>query len=273
MKIKISGFTILLLFVLAQGLNIAQGNIKDISFQPQSNGTIPSWLVTGPFEFPIVGFGSAADTNAIGEPAVSPSEGDQVTSSLTDKETKTWFSQSVDKKGYLDFNKSIEWDVNKKLPVKFWFVKAGYAYVTVYSEKEQDAILSTGSNSHIKIFLNKELVFSFFQERNAIADQDKIKIKLKKGANDLLVRVYNTNKNLGLAFFGFINWGWGFYARLLDKEGKPLVDVKYGIRSTDKKNDFNVVSTFYFKKENGQLKQRIDVELNSTQPGYSKAEV
>ena len=115
----------------------------------------------------------------------------------------------------------------------------------------------------IKVFLNKENIYSRDSDRNALQDQDTVRIKLKKGANDLIVRVLNTHQNLGLAFFGMIKWEWGFYARLLENDGSPITNVKYIIRSESKKSDFKIQSTFYFKKIDNQLKQRIDVEINS----------
>ncbi len=63
-----------------------------------------------------------------------------------------------------------------------------------------------------------------------------------------------------------IKWEWGFYARLLNTDGSPVNDVKYSLRSENKKSDFNIVSTIFFKKFDDELKQRIDVEINSLKP-------
>ena len=109
--------------------------------------------------------------------------------------------------------------------------------------------------------INKEIIYSRDSDRNALQDQDTVRIKLKKGSNDLIVRVLNTHQNLGLAFFGIIKWEWGFYARLLENDGSPITNVKYIIKSESKKSDFKIHSTFYFKKIDNQLKQRIDVEI------------
>ena len=244
----------------------AQNKNGEIILESNNQGFIPSWLVAGPVEFPLVGFGNAKDTVAIGEPGISPAEGDYSTSSLPEKEKVQWLLQSIDKGGFVDFKSSLEWNVNNDIPVKIWYSRAGYAFTSIISDYDREVLLTLGSNSQSVVYLNGEKVHSINDARNALKDQDTIRIKLKKGSNDLIVRVLNTHTNLGLAFFGMIKWEWGFYARLLEKDGKPVNDVKYLIRTKNKQSDFNVLSTFYFKKIDNQLKQRVDVEINSLNP-------
>ena len=255
---------LLLLYPYFSG--VAQNKNNEMILDPNNQGFIPAWLVTGPFEFPLFGFGNAKDTVAIGEPNISPSEGEYSTSNLPEKENLQWLLQSIDKKGFVDFKSSLEWNVNTDIPVKIWYARAGYAFTTIISEYDKEAVVTFGSNSQIKVFLNGEIIYSKNDARNALKDQDSVKIKLKKGPNDLIVRVLNTQTNLGLAFFGMVKWEWGFYARLLEKDGNPIEDVKYLIKTENKKTDFNVVSTFYFKKIDNQLKQRFDLEINSLNP-------
>lgn len=243
----------------------------DIIINSDNDGFIPVWLVMGPIEFPLEGFGNAKDTIAIGEPKISPAENDYALSTLSEKEKLKWFIQSIDNKGFIDFKSSLEWNVNNNIPVKIWYSRAGYAFTTIISEYDREALLTFGSNSHIKVFLNNEIIYSVNNARNALKDQDTVKIKLKKGLNNLLVRVLNTHTNLGLSFFGTIKWEWGFYARLLEINGTPINDIKYLVKSTEQKSDFDVISTFYFKTIDNQLKQRIDVEINSKNLEISSA--
>ncbi len=63
----------------------------------------PAWLVTGPFELPLVGFGTPKDTVAIGEPNISPIDGEYAESFLPEKEKVKWFLQSINQKGFVDF--------------------------------------------------------------------------------------------------------------------------------------------------------------------------
>lgn len=263
MKVKKIFIILMLNILLPCSFIVAQNKSNEIIINPTSQGIIPAWLVAGPIEFPLVGFGNSKDTVAIGEPDISPSEGSYAISILPEKEKTQWFLQSTDKKGFVDFNSSLEWNVNINNPVKIWYAKAGYAFTTIISEYDREALLTFGSNSQIKVFLNKEKIYSTDNARNALKDQDTIKIKLKKGSNELIVRVLNTHTNLGMTFFGIINWEWGFYARLIDINGNPITDIKYLLVSENKKSDFDVISTIYFKKIDNELKQRIDVEINS----------
>jgi len=266
LKIKQLNKSLFLLILLPFVLSFTQDKSKEIILNPNEQGFIPAWLVSGPFEFPLVGFGNSKDTIAIGEPDISPFEGGYATSNQQDKEKLPWFLQSINKKGFVDFNKTIQWDVNTSVPIKIWFTRVGYAFTTIESETDKDILLTLGSNSQVKVFLNEEKVYSSDNLRNAVKDQDTLRIKLKKGRNDLIVKVFNTHKNNGISYFGVINWEWGFYARLLEKDGTPVSDVKYIIKSEKNKTDFNVASTFFYKKIEGQLKQRIDVEINSKNP-------
>ncbi len=52
--------------------------------------------------------GNSKDTIAIGEPDISPFEGDYATSNNRTKKI-TWFLQSINKKGFVDFNTTIQW--------------------------------------------------------------------------------------------------------------------------------------------------------------------
>ncbi len=254
---------ILFLFTVLSFVGFAQDKNKEITLNPNEQGFIPAWLVTGPFEFPLVGFGNSKDTTAIGEPDISPVEGSYAVSNQPDKENLQWFVQSINGQGFVDFNKTIQWDVNTKIPIKIWFTRAGYAFTTIVSETEKEVLLTLGSNSQVKVFLNRERVFSNDNIRNALVNQDTIRIRLKKGNNYLIVKVFNTHKNNGIAYFGVIKWEWGFFARLLEKNGSPVKDVKYLIKSEKNKTDYNAASTFFYKKIDNQLKQRIDVTINS----------
>ncbi|HZW38781.1 MAG TPA: hypothetical protein VFF33_05735, partial [Ignavibacteriaceae bacterium] len=83
-------------FVLAlfSSTLFAQNKNEEIILTSGNQGFIPAWLVAGPIEFPTVGFGQAKDTIAIGEPNISPVEGDFANSILPEKEKEEWFLQS-----------------------------------------------------------------------------------------------------------------------------------------------------------------------------------
>lgn len=271
MKVIIVLKYLTVLFLILLVPMIAQSNPTDLIIRTNPDGFIPTWLISGPIEFPLVGFGSPKDTVAIGEPDIFPIEGDCSASVLPEKDKKPWFSQSVDKNGFVDFNSALLWNVSTDIPVKIWYSRAGYAYTTIISDHDADALLTLGSNSQTKVYLNKEKIYSVDNARNAVLDQDTIRIKLKKGANNLIVRVLNTHTNLGIAFFGTVKWEWGFFARLLSTDGTPITNVKYSVRSNKTESDFNVMSTVYFKRDGEVLKQRIDVEIDSKNPEITSA--
>ncbi|NWF89283.1 MAG: hypothetical protein HXY50_07435 [Ignavibacteriaceae bacterium] len=260
-------FTVL--FTIACLTQQAQSGQTEFTLNANSQGFIPAWLVSGPYEFPLVGFGTPKDTVAIGEPDISPIENEFSSSILPEKDSKQWFPQSIDKEGFIDFNNTLLNAVSTNIPVKIWYSRAGYAFTTIQSEFEKDVLLTIGSNSQTKIFLNKNKIYESNNSRNAAVDQDTILIKLKKGTNDLIVRVLNTHTNLGMAYFGTVKWEWGFFARLLNINGSPVNDVKYIIPLDKNASDFSISSTLFFKGEEGDLKQRIDVEINSKTPSIT----
>ncbi|MFC1726642.1 glycoside hydrolase family 172 protein [candidate division KSB1 bacterium] len=87
----------------------------------------------------------------------------------------------------------------------------GYGYCRVNSPDDREVLIYTGSDDGIKIFLNNEQVWSNPSYRGLRKDQDRVKVKLKKGWNDLLVKVA---QGMG---------GWGYCIRISNYDGK----IKY----------------------------------------------
>ncbi len=228
-------------------------------FVPDEKGNIPVWQVTGPFDYPLVGFGVPADSIFAHEAGFNPASGENGIGLTGHNE---WIVQSINKKKFLDLNASLGWKFMPEVPVKIWYAKSGYAFTRLLCDEDKEAVLKVGSNSHLRIFVNGTSVFNSNQERNAVPDADAVPVKLHKGENTILFRTLNTHKNLGLSYFGFIQYEWGFYARLLEKNGNPLSGVKF-LLPEQGKSDFSMTSTFFFKKIDGVLKQRFDVSLIS----------
>ena len=61
-----------------------------------------------------------------------------------------------------------------------------------------------GSNDGAKMWVNDEVVYNIHVGRNAVADQEMLLAKFKKGKNKILVKV----ENLGAS--------WGLYLRIVD---------------------------------------------------------
>ena len=81
---------------------------------------------------------------------------------------------------------------------------AAYALAEVKADAEQHAYLSLGSDDGIKVWLNGKLVHEFWGPRGIVPDQDLIPLVLRKGSNQLLIKVQDMQGD------------WGFTARFLD---------------------------------------------------------
>lgn len=82
-----------------------------------------------------------------------------------------------------------------------------YARTTVHAPEDRDALLVLGSDDAIKVFLDGREVFAKRVHRGASRDQDRLPLRLRRGANVLLFKVEN--------YVG----GWGLFARLEDDAG------------------------------------------------------
>jgi len=256
-KITIIYFIIILAF---NSLSFPQESKQKIPLTKE--GFIPAWLVVGPFEQPLTGFGVPADSDVINEKSIKPFWGKKEKSNHIKDENAEWLPQSVSSSGFLDFNNTLRWQLPGEVPEKIWYAITGYAAAYIESPADQKAILTFGSNSFGKIFVNGQEVYSVQQSRNAKIDNDTIKINLKKGENLILVKTGNSNQNHALAFFEMIKWEWGFYLKLLGENGKPLENVTATFEDT-RAFQFKVVSTFFFKKFKEELNQRFDIEITS----------
>jgi hypothetical protein len=82
-----------------------------------------------------------------------------------------------------------------------------YGLTYVHSPDDRTAHLLLGSDDGVRVWLNDRLVHSNASYRSLSADQDRIKVTLRKGWNKLLVKV--------LTGAG----GWGFALRFADPDG------------------------------------------------------
>jgi hypothetical protein len=79
-----------------------------------------------------------------------------------------------------------------------------YAATSVPSPEARQMQLRIGSDDDVKAWLNGELVLSRNADRAALPDQDVAPVTLRKGQNQLLLKVCNRL------------YSWGFYARIVD---------------------------------------------------------
>jgi hypothetical protein len=93
-----------------------------------------------------------------------------------------------------------------------------FAFTKVKSDRKRAVTLYTGSDQSLAVWLNGEEVLDKVIFRAAAPDQDKVKVTLRKGENQFLLRTIN-------------GWeGWSFYFRLGDDYGLPVEDgVEFGL--------------------------------------------
>ncbi|UCH66092.1 MAG: hypothetical protein JSW63_02870, partial [Ignavibacterium sp.] len=241
----------------------AQSNEGFMKVELSENGSIPLWLVNGPFEQGTTGFGVPADTDNIDEKNNEPYFGKKETSDIVEGNEPEWILQSINENDFLDFNSTLDWRYPGAIVEKEWMAKAGYAFTYIYSEKAQKVKLLFGSNSAAKVLFNGEVLYQFENTRNALADQDTIEFNLKSGLNKLLIKTGNSHQNFTIAFFTVIKYEWGFFNRLINEEGNTPEGLLVYLPDKDVKLQSRVGSTFYYKNINSNLHQRFDLFLNS----------
>jgi HEAT repeat protein len=85
-----------------------------------------------------------------------------------------------------------------------------YAYAEVHLKKERETVLRCGSDDGIVVWVNGEKVHQNLVLRGLNPVEDAVKVKLKEGANTILMKVCEKRG------------GWGFAARLEDGDGRAL---------------------------------------------------
>ncbi len=162
---------------------------------------IPKWMLLGPFI-------NKRDSDVLryGIDSVYPPEKKinlQSSYSGINNQKIRWIPYKTPESGYFSL-----WD--KVKPYEF---AISYAFTRVYSPENREVLFFIGSDDGSKVFLNGKEYYRFLDTRVAAPDQDTIKLPLKKGWNELLLKLENN--------FG----GYAFYARFRDSKG----ELRYSI--------------------------------------------
>jgi hypothetical protein len=88
---------------------------------------------------------------------------------------------------------------------------------------EIEAALLLGSDDGVKAWLNGEVVHSNNVDRGQVADQDMAPIKLKKGANELMLKISQGGG------------GWSACARIVGRDGAPIDGLRIELPLADSK--------------------------------------
>lgn len=164
-------------------------------------GFVTKWNVIGPFD----------NTGRAGFDAVFPPEKEiRLDASYEGKGMKVKWRpfESADDYGKIDFNK----------PLGMLKEVTAYAVATFDAPSERDAELRLGCKNGWKVWLNGELIFGRDEyHRGQQMDQYKLKCRLKKGANTILVKCcQNEQKEEWTA-------EWEFQLRVCDGTGTAIL--------------------------------------------------
>jgi hypothetical protein len=85
-----------------------------------------------------------------------------------------------------------------------------YAYTVIESKGEVEADLFTGSDDALTVFVNGRPVTSRFFPRGCFVDNDRARVQLRAGKNQVLLKVGNFRS------------GFGFTCRVCSPAGTPL---------------------------------------------------
>jgi hypothetical protein len=91
---------------------------------------------------------------------------------------------------------------------------AAYLKTTITSPEDLEALLLLGSDDGVKAWLNGGVVHASNVDRGLVTDQDVAPVKLKKGANELLLKVTQGGG------------GWAACARVVASDGSPIPGLK-----------------------------------------------
>jgi len=167
---------------------------EDPSAMPRQSGFIVRWWLLGPLPNPD---NRAFDQAFIDETSV-PNLNEPV---RLDRRQLRWQEyRTIDPQGIVDLTRIFRQTEDV----------ACYAYTEFVVENEMEAELRVGSDDSVKVWLNGKLVHQFGGMRGLSVDQDRIRVKLQKGINRLLLKVTQGGG------------GWEFCVRLVDLQGNPI---------------------------------------------------
>jgi len=168
---------------------------EDPSAIPRSQGFLCHWWLLGPLPNPD---NRAFDQAFIDETSLAPLRLETV---RVDNRLLSWREIRIaDPQGVVDltqFFRQTEW-------------VACYAYTEFVVDSDMDAELRIGSDDSVKVWLNGQLVHQFGGMRGLTVDQDRVRARLRKGVNRLLLKVTQSGG------------GWEFCVRLVALQGNPI---------------------------------------------------
>jgi hypothetical protein len=174
---------------------------------PKHFGFLMNWHVIGPFD----------NTKREGFDTVFPPEKEiKLDASYEGKPEDNGAKRTVKWQAYESKHEQGKLDFNK--PLGMLKQTVAYAYTTFDAPEARDAEIRLGCKNGWKVWLNGELLFGRDEyHRGAQMDQYKLKAKLKKGENTILVKCCQNEQTE--------NWTveWEFQLRVCDATGTAIV--------------------------------------------------
>ncbi len=158
----------------------------------RENGTIPAWVVAGPFTYDVQRSGAAFDYDFLmplgGEEHANPNPGDCI--DLETGKSVTCQSTLSEPSGHVDFRTLF--DVSPNL------LGVAYGYCQLKVEEEKQVLLKVSSNDGVKAWVNDKLVHVNRVTRGVDSGIDRVPVTLHKGTNRLLFKVDQFGGSWGL---------------------------------------------------------------------------
>ena len=151
------------------------------------DGFVIAWMLSGPYTE------EGKDGNALFDIAFAPEKPNA---------QAEWRPIAGAKSGLVELDKVMRGDN-----------RVAYLRTQITADKTQDALLEMGSDDGIKVWLNGQVVHANNSVRPCTPGSDKAKIKLKQGANDLLLKI---TQGAG---------EWSACCRVRGPNGQELTDV------------------------------------------------
>ncbi|MFO0810560.1 MAG: hypothetical protein U0746_18185 [Gemmataceae bacterium] len=185
---------------LAILLALATRSTADDKTGLDNDGFIQKWLVLAPIPFADGDSGndSFKKPQIKDEAKLKPKAGEKV---KVGKQELTW-KKHTSKGHMLDFNAVLGNETEDSV---------GYAVTYITVPQEMKAVrMKTGSDDHLRVYLNGKEAFKYEDERAGDKDQDTTEVTLRKGVNVLVAKVVNVKAD------------WELCVRFMDKDDKPL---------------------------------------------------
>lgn len=99
--------------------------------------------------------------------------------------------------------------------------RVAYARTRVWAGEPRELVLELGTDDGVKLWVNGALVHARNAVRAAAPGQEKPRVRLRAGWNDLLVKI---TQNI---------MGWEFCAKFVEADGKPATGLRFALPATE----------------------------------------